>query len=328
MLYLPDGPGNLGLSRGIGAALPRGLLSLAGSEQGPSTVSGALPTDLLELELGQGARRVWVFAAKSGVRERTPVVVFLHGWGALSPEPYRAWLEHLARSGALVLFPIYQDTRLTPPRQMTESARSALIDALAQLERAGRVRPDRSRFALVGHSLGAIIAANLASAPGLPEPSAIALLAPGDAGSRGRVTPILEESIRLPRDSLLAVLVGDEDREQAEPLARRLFAAANQIPEDRKRVLLVRSDRHGTPPLVADHFAPAAPTHSMTLLGRTLGPPDRLDLMAYWRALDRVLACADPAAIPDACRVETLWPLELGHWNDGTAVRPMEVLLP
>ena len=37
-----------------------------------------------------------------------PVVVFNHGWLAVNPGAYGAWIEHLVRSGRIVIFPRYQ----------------------------------------------------------------------------------------------------------------------------------------------------------------------------------------------------------------------------
>ncbi len=44
-----------------------------------------------------------------------PVAVLLHAWGAVNPQAYGSWIEHLARSGYLVLFPRFQEVGRTRP---------------------------------------------------------------------------------------------------------------------------------------------------------------------------------------------------------------------
>ena len=40
--------------------------------------------------------------------------VFCHGWGALDPHGYRAWIDHMVRRGAIVVWPNYQDSLRVP----------------------------------------------------------------------------------------------------------------------------------------------------------------------------------------------------------------------
>ena len=42
--------------------------------------------------------------------EPFPLVIFVHGSGATNADPYLAWIEHLVRRGAVVLYPQYQGT--------------------------------------------------------------------------------------------------------------------------------------------------------------------------------------------------------------------------
>ena len=37
--------------------------------------------------------------------KRAPVVVFFHGWFAVNPGFYGAWIDHLVRNGRIVIFP-------------------------------------------------------------------------------------------------------------------------------------------------------------------------------------------------------------------------------
>ena len=65
---------------------------------------------------------------------------------------------------------------------------------------------------------------------------------------------------RIPATTLLIVAVGDEDIVVGDLRGRQIFAEASAIPPSRKRFIFFRSDRHGYPPLIADHTAPTG-TH-------------------------------------------------------------------
>ena len=106
-------------------------------------------------EFGRGARSYWLFEPAEPTPESAPVVVFHHGWLAVNPAAYGAWIEHLVRSGQVVIFPRYQADGFTRPADFLPNALAAVRDALDVLETSpGHVRPDRRRFALIGHSAG------------------------------------------------------------------------------------------------------------------------------------------------------------------------------
>src|SRR4051794_8143002 len=48
-------------------------------------------------EVGEGPRSYWLFEPAEPKPERAPVVVFLHGWFAVNPAFYGAWIDHLVR---------------------------------------------------------------------------------------------------------------------------------------------------------------------------------------------------------------------------------------
>lgn len=43
-----------------------------------------------------------------------PLVIFLHGWTAMTPDTYRGWVNHLAKRGNIVVYPRYQAKLLSP----------------------------------------------------------------------------------------------------------------------------------------------------------------------------------------------------------------------
>ncbi len=134
---------------------------------------------------GTGEAQYWLFEPASPAPSYAPVIVFNHGWLSVSPEGYGAWIEHLVRRGNIVIYPAFQDWR-TIPWEATGNAIAAVKDALGRLGGGGHVAPDLERFAVIGHSLGGAIAVNMAeqaATAGIPEPGALMLVAPGDAGN-------------------------------------------------------------------------------------------------------------------------------------------------
>ena len=118
-------------------------------------------------EFGRGARSYWLFEPAEPTPGIAPVVVFHHGWFAVNPAAYGAWIEHLVRSGQIVIFPRYQADGLTPAADFLHNALAAVRDAFDVLETSPvHVRPDRRRFALIGHSAGGNLAAQMAAVAG------------------------------------------------------------------------------------------------------------------------------------------------------------------
>jgi pimeloyl-ACP methyl ester carboxylesterase len=271
---------------------------------------------------GTGGRQYWIFAPADPSPEKAPVVVFLHGWGGMDPLVYGAWIEHLARHGNLVVFPRYQADLLTPPPEMTPNAAWAVKDALERLAE-GTVKPDLTRFALVGHSLGGVIAANLAARggkDGLPAARAVLAVEPGD--SRGvragiRVPTAFEPLGRIPAETLLLAVVGEDDHLVGSYAARRILREAASVPPANKNLVYLRSDDHGAPALRADHFMP--------LGGRGGQGVDALDWLGLWRLFDALRAAAFDGADRRHALGGTPEQRHMGAWSDGTPVKELDV---
>src|SRR5205823_2467572 len=159
--------------------------------------------------------------------------------------------------GRIVIAPRYQADWTTQPAEFLPNALAAVHDAMDVLETApGHVRPDRGRFALVGHWAGGNLAAQMAAVAaeqGLPEPRAGVVVMPGE------VKPMWGPSLaQIPARTLLVVVAAEHDWIVGDSRARQIFAEATAIDATRKEYVFYRTDRHGYPPLVADHLAPTA----------------------------------------------------------------------
>ncbi len=280
-------------------------------------------------EIGEGPRSYWIFEPADPKPEgRAPVVVFLHGWFAVNPGFYGAWIDHLVRDGKIVIFPRYQNDVDMVSQDFLPNALAAIRDALGVLANgANHVRPDPGKFALIGHSAGGNLAAQIAAVAAdphseLPVPQALVIAMPGEiAPSR---LPALSA---ISASTLMIVMVGEEDVVVGDLRARQIFTQATAVPLSRKRYIFFRSDRHGSPPLIAEHTAPSG-MHPRLDNGEglfrsfqmSLGDVNALDRAGFWRMADLVMEIARSGkTLDEAIRDEEQF-RHLGFWSDGRKV--------
>lgn len=218
--------------------------------------------EVRESKHGSGGTEYHLFEPARPAPESAPVVVFLHGWTAIDPWLYGAWINHLARRGNIVIHARYQESALTPTEVFTSNMVTAVKAALEELRQPGRVKPDKSRFAVAGHSVGGLLTANLgalAAESDLPFPRALMSVQPGRSarGQRGFGVK-LEDLSKLPTDALLLCLTGERDRVCGDADARRILAESTSIPAERKNLIVLTTDTHGKPALTGSHLGPCS----------------------------------------------------------------------
>jgi len=212
---------------------------------------------------GSGPQAYWLFEPGLPAPAQAPLIVFNHGWGAMDPQVYLAWIDHLVQRGNIVVYPLYQDTLRTATKDFTPNAIAAVKDAIHVLQtEPGQVKPDLDKFAIVGHSMGGPISANMAAlcaTQGLPVPRAVMCVEPGKTwGKPVWATIQLADLSQIPASTLLLTVTGDEDNLVRDVDAKRIFNESTQVPLANKNYVTLVSDDHGQPPLKANHLAPAA----------------------------------------------------------------------
>jgi acetyl esterase/lipase len=276
---------------------------------------------------GAGVEQYWLFEPGEPAPPSAPLVVFNHGWMAVDPALYLGWIQHLCRRGAIVVFPKYQEGPLTAPWTFAQNAIHATQAAIQELKNPGHVAPDLGKFAIVGHSAGAALSADLAAqaaSVGLPKPRAVMVVQPGRGAQRAR-NPFFPAAdyAKIPADALLLVVVGDQDRIVADAAAKDIFRGATQVPRANKNYVVVQTDRHGEPPLVADHLSPCSPVVPHWFLpGRRI---DALDFYAYWKLFDALTDCAFYGKSRECALGDTPQQRFMGTWSDGTHVQELAV---
>jgi len=255
------------------------------------------------------------------------VIVFLHGWSVMNTIPYQGWIDHLVLRGNIVIYPRYHGTIRTRAVTFTRHAEDAVEAALAELETGDHVRPELDRVALVGHSMGGMIAANLAAlADGkkLPHPRAVFCAEPGKV--IGDFPIHNEDMARIPASTLLVTLSGDEDKTVGDFDARRIYRGTTAIPAENKAFVILHSDAHGHRPLCATHLAPCAlVSDAIPFFSRWL-ETDALDYYGTWKLCDGLTDAAFYGKNREYALGDTPQQRFMGRWSDGVPVRPLEVV--
>jgi pimeloyl-ACP methyl ester carboxylesterase len=209
---------------------------------------------------GSGGEEYWIFEPDTPKPASAPLIVLLHGWGGINPLYYGAWIDHLVKRGNIVVYPRYQANLLTAPKEFTPNTLHAIKDAIERLQtEPGHVRPDLSKFATVGHSVGGLLAASvaaLASESGLPRVRAVMSVEPGITDPP--ISIPLADMRKIPAGTLLLALAGDQDTLVRDADAKRIYYESTRVSADNKDFITLVSDSHGTPTLQASHRAPTA----------------------------------------------------------------------
>ena len=202
-----------------------------------------------ESKYGSGGTEYHLFEPAEPAPDSAPVIVFLHGWTAIDPWLYGAWIHHLARRGSIVIHCRYQENALTPSPLFTANTVAAVKAALTELEKPGHVQPDTKRFAIAGHSVGGLLTVNLAAVcarNGLPPPRALMSVQPGRSMKTGRGLGVpMENLAEIPKETLLLCITGEHDTVCGDADAHRILTESTAIPPDRKNHVILLADRHG-----------------------------------------------------------------------------------
>ena len=289
---------------------------------GPSYPHRSLVTQ----QIGTGPRSYLLFEPAEPTPAIAPVVVFLHGWLAMNPGVYGAWIDHLVRSGNIVIYPRYMDEWETPVDQFLPNALDGIVDAFDVLSASPfHVKPDRTKFALIGHSTGGVLSVQVAAAISsrrLPEPTSIVAVTPGE------LLPTKGPDLALisPK-TLLVVIAAEHDLLVGDGPARRIYREATSVPASRKKFVLYRTDVRGRPRFWADHLAPTA---ALAALDNGDGPfrafqmgqgaTNALDREGFWKVADISLAAGFAGRTLDEATDRGATFRRLGYWSDGRPV--------
>jgi len=299
---------------------------------------------------GKGGQEYWIYEPDSPRPRTAPVIVFLHGWGGMNPLYYGAWLDHLVKRGNIVIYPRYQANLLASIKDFTPNTVGAIKDALRRLQtEPGHVAPDLNKFATVGHSLGGLLAVNVAALAGesnLPRVRAVMSVEPGI--TEDPISVPLADLKKIPAETLLLAVAGDQDSLVRDTDAKRIYYESTRVSAANKDFVMLVSDLHGTPGLQASHRAPTALDKSYDngegVGGAPAGAADRigdaqisrrvrpetmmvnaLDFYGTWKLFDGLCDAAFNGRNREYALGNTPQQRFMGLWSDGVPVKELRV---
>lgn len=285
---------------------------------------------------GKGPNRCWLVRhAGAEAVAPTRVVVFLHGFGATNPGCYGGWIEHLlgdpaTGAGHLVIYPKFQ-TGLWPPRgeAYTKRIQRRLETILEDLQEQFPGMP--TDVTLIGHSIGGVIAANLADRQADFEHfsvNGILLTTPGH-----KVFPCGRQSNyeRIPPELPVVIVTGEEDGASGDKFALYFTERSPQL--TRRIHLSQQPDRTSDERVRARHRTPVSPLPELyqsnfnliTIGARLVCRTDLADRNCYFRLSDALLSCAEGT---DCATLNPTAPTvtNMGKFSNGTPVAPLLVV--
>jgi pimeloyl-ACP methyl ester carboxylesterase len=304
---------------------------------------------------GTGNQEYWIFEPDTPKPASAPLIVFLHGWGGMNPLYYGAWLDHLVKRGNIVVYPRYQATLLTPIKEFTPSTLGAIKDAVTRLQNErSHVKPDLNKFAVVGHSVGGLLAASvaaLASESNLPQVRAVMSVEPGI--TEAPINIPLADLKKIPAETLLLAVAGDQDTLVRDTDAKRVYYESTQVPAANKDFIMMVTDARGTPSLQASHRAPTAMDRGYdngeTVSGNPASPArvgnsssrqngastetrrldsmmvNALDFYGTWKLFDALCDAAFFGKNRQYALGNTREQRFMGVWSDGVPVKELKV---
>ena len=299
---------------------------------------------------GTGNQEYWILEPDTPKPTSAPLIVLIHGWGGMNPLYYGAWLDHLVKRGNIVVYPRYQATLLTPIDDFLPSTLGAIKDAITRLQKEpGHVKPDLDKFAIVGHSVGGLMAANvtaLADESNLPKVRAVMSVEPGITDAPINIP--LADLKKIPADTLLLAVAGDQDTLVRDIDAKRIYYESTQVSAANKDFIMMVTDSHGTPALQASHRAPTAmdrdydngetisgapsPSRIGNSSSRQNGPArlesmmvNALDFYGTWKLFDALCDAAFYGKNREYALGNTKEQRFMGVWSDGVAVKELKV---
>ena len=269
--------------------------------------------------------KYFLFQPADPTPEEAPVILFLHGWMGIYPTQYITWIGHIVKKGYIVVWVQYQSDRFTLPWSFARRSIIMWKDALKRLDSEDSpIRPEkdetgRIKTAIVGHSAGGYLSAVIAAkASGkwrnIPKPYAIVCVEPGGL----HLIPRKRLIKNIDFNTKVIIVVGDEDNVVCKSTAQKIWDYISHIPDQNKEFLLVKSDYHGTPRQISNHFFPGNSGYSDTAV------IDARDFYVTFKLSVGTFNCAfqgtDCEYSLENGSDEQVY---MGEWSDGTPMIPM-----
>jgi len=261
------------------------------------------------------------------------VAIMLHGFGETSGyNVMYNFIRHTVRKGYVVIYPRYQTVLF--PFDFNAGFQAAVTGVDAGIDwlqaDAIRVQPQLDKVGYMGHSLGGIIAANMANrhqSLGLPVPRSLYLFEP-HGGLTGN--PLDANMSGIPASTRVVCQISHRYTAANEG-CNFLFPRIGHVSAANKDFVVTYSDAHGSPDLRADHFSICATENGTACFPPDPTDPNRvpaterrtdaMDFFAHWKAWVSLQSCANQGTFCEYALGDTPEHRNMGTWSDGVPVR-------
>lgn len=261
------------------------------------------------------------------------VVVFNHGLAQVNPKMYGGWIRHLVRKGNIVIYPRFEVPG-TLSSKFNENAAAGILKALEELKNGNHVKPRLENFAIIGHSYGGVLSANLAveyEKYRLPKAKAL-MVAQGWDGLDMRLK---QGYSGLPSDTRMLVVTGQLDFVVGQGFAKRLMKETRLQPGYKNMVTHLPDAHNLLAPLAAGHDEPLSVYEPfdnqeitpLILISLPLARENAVDYFCYWKLSEALLNCSFYGQNCNYAFGNTPEQRSMGKWGDGTAARELKVRL-
>ncbi|MGA0380219.1 MAG: hypothetical protein ACO3NJ_05400 [Candidatus Poseidoniaceae archaeon] len=281
--------------------------------------------------------------------EGVPLAILFHAFNNPSIDSYTDWIDHLSAKGMVVAY-IQYPTDVRPeggddfeptivngtsdwphhvPRMLSiESALNRLSEIIASSPRDADIDDVLGNLTIMpehlwigGHSLGGAYALQaLGMVQEMSWGNETLMVDTEMAAARPVQEDWLPEYSNLPENSIVHLVVSEDDMTVGQCNSVHQHALFEQIGNNQSLLLYIPSDRYGFPRLVATHYLPANEAH---------------DTLADWAFYRRIDAQADwvvaqsrgdlnTADFAYANLVNAGMLTNLGKWSDGVDVLPIQ----
>ncbi|MEL6987188.1 MAG: hypothetical protein AAGK97_05100 [Bacteroidota bacterium] len=276
-----------------------------------------------------------VFYPKNTEEENLDVIIFVHGYGAVNPMIFGAWIKHLVRKGNVVIYPRYQKTLFNPlPAQFADFVSNGIQVGIENFQKDTGKKLRMDRVSYIGHSYGGALVAYLANyykKYEIPKPIAVFACEPGTGpfkDARLRSYRDLEEDIQL------LVMVGNEDLTVGDELGLRIYLSSKQL--KRRNFLRQFTDVFEDYIISSSHYEPYAIDMEFDNGDRNftadralqVAKIDAVDYYGYWKLFDALLACSRDNNYCEYAFGNSKEQTSLGEWKKGIPIRPLKVYDP
>lgn len=277
----------------------------------------------------------WLYEPASPRPDSANVIVFNHGYGGYNPMIYGKWIKHLVRKGNIVIFPRYQKNVYSPrPSQFSNNVSQAIRDALKRMESSDFVQPITRNLAMVGHSYGGVITADLAinfEKHNIPKPVAILLCSPGSGPFSGGVFDTYKD---MASDIKMVIMVSENDRIVGEKFGKKVFETATNVIQ--RNYIRQLHDNSTNPPHRAGHNESYAldmdfdngKRNATARRALRKGTTNNIDYYGYWKIFDALLDCSQKGENCEYAFGNTPEQRFLGLNSNGQPLLELEVILP